>query len=133
VVVGAEPVLRAAGVANRCQVVGGDLFDAIPHGGGAYVLKAILHDWDDEQAAAILRTCPRIIGLNGKLLVIEREISPSNEGAEAKFSHLGMLVITGGRERTHDEWAGLFAVGGFRLVDATTTEAGRSIIEGMPA
>jgi precorrin-6B methylase 2 len=133
VVAGAEEVLRAFGVADRCQVVGGDFFEAVPSGGDAHVLKFILHDWEDEQATAILRTCRRAIAPKGKLLVIESEISPPNEGATDKILDLTMLVHTGGRERTREEWAALFAAAGFRLVGATPTEAQVSIIEGVPA
>ncbi len=133
VVAGAEQVLRDAGVADRCQVVGGDFFEAVPDGGDAYVLKSILHDWEDEQARAIVRTCRRAVGPNGKLLVIEREISPPNEGPRAKFLDLQMMVGAGGRERTHEEWAALFAAGGFRLERVTPTEAWVSVIEGVPA
>jgi len=133
VVAGAARVLEAAGVADRCQVVGGDFFEALPDGGDAHVLKFILHDWEDAQATAILRTCRRAIAPNGKLLVIDTEISPPNEGAPGKFRDLTMLVHPGGRERTREEWTGLFAAGGFRLVQATPTEAGLSVIEGVPA
>lgn len=133
VVAGSEPVLRAAGVADRCQVVGGDFFEALPDGGDAHVLKFILHDWEDAQATAILRTCRRAIAPNGKLLVIDSEISPPNEGPLGKFRDLNMLVHPGGRERTRKEWMALFAAGGFRLVRATPTEASLSIIEGDPA
>ena len=132
VVVGAEDVLRAFGVADRCQVVGGDFFDGVPSGGDAYLLKFILHDWEDDRATAILRNCRRAIAPDGRLLVIESEISPPNEGATAKFLDLTMLVHTGGRERTHDEWVALFAAAGFRLVGAMPTEAQVSIIEGVP-
>jgi precorrin-6B methylase 2 len=133
VVAGAEQLLRAFGVADRCQVVGGDFFEAVPSGGDAYVLKFILHDWEDEQATAILQTCRRAIAPTGRLLVIESEISPPNEGATDKFLDLTMLVHTGGRERTREEWVALFATAGFRLVSATPTEAQVSIIEGVPA
>lgn len=132
VVAGAGPVLRAAGVAERCQAVGGDFFEAVPDGGDAYVLKSILHDWEDEQATAILRTCRRAIGPGGKLLVIEREISPPNEGARAKFGDLQMMVGAGGRERTREEWTSLFAAGGFRLMGVTPTENSWRVIEGVP-
>lgn len=131
VVTGAEQVLRKAGIANRCQVVGGDFFEAVPDGGDAYVLKSILHDWEDEQARIILRNCRRVIGPNGKLLVIEQEISPPNEGTRGKFSDLNMLVRTGGQERTREEWVALFATGGFRLMGVIPTET-LSVIEGIP-
>ena len=80
-----------------------------------------------------MRTYRRAVRLNVKLLVIERQISPPNEGAAAKFGDLNMLVGPGGRERTREEWTGLFATGGFRLVGATPTEAGLSVIEGVQA
>jgi O-methyltransferase/methyltransferase family protein len=133
VVAGAEEVLRAAGVGDRCKVIGGDFFDAVPRGGDAYLLKFILHDWEDEKATAILRNCRRAIVPKGRLLVIEGEVSPPNEGATIKFLDLTMLVHTGGQERTREEWAALFAAAGFRLVGATPTEVQVSIIEGVPA
>ena len=105
----------------------------MPSGGDAYVLKFVLHDWEDGPAGAILRNCRRAIAPKGRLLVIESEISPPNEGAVGKFLDLTMLVHTGGQERTREEWATLFAAAGFRLVGATPTEAQVSIIEGVPA
>lgn len=132
VVAGAEQMLRAFGVVDRCQIVGGDFFKTVPDGGDAYVLKFILHDWEDEQATAVLRNCRRAMTPNGRLLVIESEIGPPNEGATAKFLDLTMLVHTGGRERTRDEWMALFGAAGFRLEGATPTEAQVSIIEGVP-
>ncbi len=132
VVAGTEQALRDYGVADRCRIVGGDFFEAVPSGGDAYLLKFILHDWEDEQATAILRSCRRAMAPKSKLLVIESEISPPNEGATDKFLDLTMLVHTGGRERTREEWMALFAAGGFRLVGATRTEAQVSIIEGVP-
>jgi hypothetical protein len=132
VVAGAEPVLRAAGVADRCQVVGGDFFEALPRGGDAHMLKFILHDWEDKEATAILRNCRRALPPDGTLLVIDSEIGPPNEDALNKFRDLIMLVHPGGRERTREEWAALFAAAGFRLVGATPTESGLSVIEGVP-
>ncbi len=132
VVASAEPVLRAAGVADRCQVVGGDFFEALPNGADAHLMKWILHDWEDSDATAILRNCRRAIAPNGRLLVVDSELSPANEGALNKFRDLTMLVVTGGRERTRKEWAALFAAGGFRLTGSTPTESGLNVIEGVP-
>lgn len=132
VVAGSEAVLRSAGVADRCQIVGGNFFEALPGGGDVYLLKLILHDWADAQATAILRSCRRAVAPTGTLLVIEHEIAAPNEGAQGKFVDLTMLVHPGGRERTLEEWAVLFAAGGFRLVRAIPTEAGLSVIEGVP-
>jgi O-methyltransferase domain/Dimerisation domain len=130
VVVGAGPVLEAAGVADRCRVVGGSFFDAVPAGGDAYILKSIIHDWDDEEAVAILRVCRRA---GGVVLLIERVVGPPNEDPATKFLDLNMLVMPGGRERTLDEYAALFEASGFSLVGETPTEGGTSVIEGAPA
>jgi hypothetical protein len=132
VVFGAEPVLRAAGVADRCRVVGGSFFDAVPAGGDAYLLKAILHDWADEPALAILRNCRRAVAADGTLLVIERLVGPLNEDPGAKFSDLNMLVSPGGQERTRAEYAALLAAAGFQLVDAIPTASGLYLIVGRP-
>lgn len=132
VVAGAGDVLRAAGVADRCDVVGGDFFEDVPSGGDGYVLKSILHDWEDNEAIAILQACRRAVRAGGALLVIEREIGPPNDGPVSKFSDLNMMVAAGGRERTREEWADLFVAGGFRLV-AVTAAGTWSIIEGVPA
>jgi hypothetical protein len=132
VVAGAETVLGAAGVAERCRVVGGSFFEAVPEGGDAYLLKYVLHDWADEEAVAILRACRRASGLDAALLVLERVVPPPNEGWNIKFSDLNMLVGPGGRERTREEFAELFAAAGFRLVGVTAAGP-LSVIQGMPA
>ncbi|HLJ60833.1 MAG TPA: methyltransferase [bacterium] len=133
VVARAEQTLRAAGVAGRCQVVGGNFFEAIPAGGDAYVLQYVLHDREDEQARAILQVCRHATGQDGKLLVIEREIGPPNEGAGTKFMDLNMMVSPAGCERTRQEWTTLFAEAGFQLVGACPVDDGFRIIEGVPA
>jgi hypothetical protein len=133
VVAGAAEVLGAAGVADRCRVVGGSFFGGIPPGGDAYVLKAIVHDWEDEESIAILGGCRSAIPVGGALLVIERLLGPPNADPATKLMDLNMLVAPGGRERTVDEFESLFAAAGFRLVGATPTAAGLSVIEGVPA
>lgn len=130
VVAGARSILEAARVADRCEVVGGTFFEAVPAGGDAYVLKAVLHDWGDADCVRILRTCRRGMADGAALLVIEREVGPPNAAPDGKFSDLNMLVATGGRERTTPEYAALFAAGGFRLVGATPTSIGVAVFEG---
>lgn len=132
VVEGAEHVLKAAGVADRCRIVAGSFFEGVPNGGDAYTLKFVLHNWADEEAVAILRMCRRAIAPDGALLAIEREVGPPNEDPRVKLGDLNMLVGPGGRERTRKEFEALFAAGGFRLVGATPTQAQISIIEGVP-
>src|SRR2546430_1581186 len=70
----AKEVLQGAGVADRCELVGGDFFQEVPSGGDAYVLKVVLHDWDDERARRILSNCRKAMGEDGRLLVVERVI-----------------------------------------------------------
>lgn len=133
VVAGAPQVLEEAGVADRCRVESGSFFEAVPEGGDAYLLKAIVHDWEDAEAVEILRVCRRAMPLEGTLLVVERVLDPPNQGAETKFSDLNMLVAPGGRERTLGEFQALFESAGFRLRDRTPTAGPLAVIAGMPA
>lgn len=132
VVAGAKPVLEAAGVLDRCQIVGGSFFETVPTGGDAYILKAILHDWDDDRCVQILRRCRRGMTPGAALLVVEQEIGRPNEGTVAKFSDLNMLVAPGGQERTAEEFGALFAAADLRFVEATPSASGVSVIEGAP-
>lgn len=131
VVAGAAPVLAAAGVAERCAVVGGSFFDEVPAGGDAYVLKAILHDWEDEPCVQILRTCRRAMAEGTALLVIERELGQPNQAPDAKFSDLNMLVGPMGRERTPAEYTALLAAAGFRCVGFTPSPVGTGVLEAV--
>jgi len=133
VVAGVGDLLRKAGVADRCAVVGGSFFERVPEGGDAYLLKAILHDWEDDAAIAILQACRRAIRPGRRLLVLERLIAPPNEMPDAKFSDLNMMVSPGGQERTREEFAALFAAAQFRLVGVAPTGTRLSVIEGLPA
>lgn len=134
VVTGAKGVLEAAGVAHRSEILSGDFFEAVPAGAAAYVLKSIVHDWDDPQAEAILRNCRRVMSPDGRVLLIERVIPPGNEFHPSKLGDLLMFVMYGGRERTAEEFEKLYARAGLRLTSITSTPAaGRSIIEGVPS
>ena len=133
VVAGAGPLLAGAGLADRCEVVAGSFFDAVPEGGDAYLLKATLHDWEDEPAAAILRSCRRAMADGAALLVVERELGPPNETPDSKFSDLNMLVGPEGRERSAEQFAALFAAAGFRFVGVTPSAVGTGVFEGVPA
>jgi len=129
VVAGADELLSGAGVSDRCSIVGGSFFESAP-AADAYLLKHILHDWNDDDCARILRTLRNAAPAHARLLVIERVVGPPNEDADTKLSDLNMLVGPGGIERTRDEFAELFATGGWRLVDAH--DAGpRHVIEGV--
>ncbi len=107
--------LERAGVLDRCDIIGGSFFDGVPAGADIYVMKAILHDWEDAESTAILRAISAVIPADGALLVVERVIGPPNEDLEGKLSDLHMLVMPGGRERTEAEWRALHDAGGFAL------------------
>lgn len=115
VVSGATALLERAGVADRCRMVGGNFFESVPQGGDAYVLRAVIHDWDDDSAVRILTVVRQALAANSKVLLVERVVAPPNEGRDAKFSDLNMLVSPGGRERTREEFAALLEASGLRL------------------
>jgi hypothetical protein len=117
----------------RCEVVGGSFFDGpIPASADAYLLKAVLHDWEDADALRILRMCRGAVPSNAVVLVIERDLGAPNENADAKLSDLNMMVGPGGRERTREEFAALFAAGGFALERVIPTGIALSVFEGRP-
>jgi hypothetical protein len=124
--------LSAAGVAERCRLVAGSFFEAVPAGADLYVLKDIVHDWDDDRAVAILRTVRAAVPDSGRLGVIERVIPAGDAPAPGKLVDVTMLLITGGRERTRDEYASLLGAGGFRLETIDTTPAGTDVMFAKP-
>jgi SAM-dependent methyltransferase len=131
VVADARGFIEKAGIAGRCELVGGSFFERVPSGGDAYLLKSVLHDWYDEDVERILKVCHAAMRPGAVLLVLERLLAPPNEGAEGKFSDLNMLVAPGGRERTREEWDAVLRAGGFKLQGVTPVysfavlEAGR--------
>jgi hypothetical protein len=104
----------------------------VPRGADAYLLKWILHDWHDTASADILRSCRRAMSPTSRLLIVEHVIGPPNVSPEGKFMDLTMMALTGGRERTHEEFAALLAGAGFRLLSVTPTATGLSVIEAVP-
>lgn len=133
VVEGAKSKLAESGVADRCEIVGGDFFQAVPPGADAIIMKWIIHDWNDEQSMAIMKTCQRALPENGKLILVEAVVPPGDEMHFAKFIDLNMLVMTGGRERTEEEFRQLYEAAGFRLNRIVPTESPFSVIEGVKA
>ena len=130
VVARAGSVLRTAGVADRCETVSGSFFEGVPGGGDAYLLKAVLHDWSDDASISILLRCRQAIDPNGKLIVIERVIAPPNEGPE-ESSAISTCLLSGGQERTSEEFDVLFTAAGFRLTNVISTGTRWRVIEGM--
>jgi len=111
----AKTFVGESGVADRCELVSGDFFKAVPASANIYLLKSILHDWYDPEASAILKVVRAAARPDSVLLVIDGIIAGPNEGAPAKLGDLNMMVAAGGRERTREEWEKLFASTGWRL------------------
>jgi hypothetical protein len=125
-------MLERRGVADRCEVVSGSFFDAVPAGADAYILSHVLHDWPETQCEAILGNVRRAIPAGGRLLVIEPLLTPGSDSDVAKFLDVIALAITGGRHRTLDEHRELLGRGGFRMTRAIPC-TGVSILESEPA
>lgn len=133
VVEGAAPILEEAGVAERCARVGGDFFSPPLPSGDVYTLRQIIHDWDDERSVIILRHCAQAMAADGKVLVIEAIIPPGNEPSRIKFLDLQMLVMTGGQQRTEEEYRQLYAAAGLHLTRVIPAGSEFSIVEGVRA
>jgi O-methyltransferase domain/Dimerisation domain len=133
VVEGAGPELKRAGVAERCEVVGGSFFESVPEGGDAYLMKTIIHDWNDDDALKILANIRSAIASNGKLLLLESALPERASSDIGMLIDLEMLVAVGGKERTRAEWANLLDRAGFRLNRVVETATPVSIIEAVPA
>jgi hypothetical protein len=133
----ARQEIAASGLAERCRAIGGDFFVEVPNDADAYVLKHVIHDWDDARARAILANCRRAMRRSGKLLLVEGvyppQIDASLESRGAAANDVNMLVSTGGRQRSETEFRSLYADAGFRLTRIVPTPARASVVEGVPA
>ena len=124
-------IIQSRRLEGRCECVDCDFFNGIPEGSDIYLMSNILHDWSDEQCGIILRNCKKAMKRESRLLIVEMIIPPGNEPSVAKLLDLEMLVITGGRERTEDEFNNLLESSGFRLLRIIPTKENVCIIEGL--
>ena len=131
VISGAENMLATHGVADRCELVGGNFFESVPAGGDAYILKHIIHDWNDEECLTILGHCHAGMPVGGRVLIVEMVIPEANVHSVSKFLDLQMLVFLTGRELTADEYRGLLGRAGFQLTRVVPTQSAYSVIEGV--
>ncbi len=133
----ARKKVEGAGLADRCDVAGGSFFASVPAGADAYLLKHVIHDWNDERAAAILRSVRSALPPGGKLLIVEgvypARIDTGLEGRGAAANDVNMLVCTGGRQRSEQDFRELYTATGFRLTRIVPTPARVSVIEGEGA
>jgi len=127
---GAKLAIQNAGLSARCRVVPCDFFEHVPAQGDLYVLAHVLHDWSDERCLQILANCRKAMPSHGKLLLVEALLLEGNQPDRLKWLDLEMLVLTsGGRERSEQEYRRLLAAAGFELTRTLVTGGSRSIIE----
>lgn len=130
----AKQRIATAGLADRCQVLSGSFFDAIPRGADAYLLKEVLIDWNDERATTILKNCHAAMPAHGQVLIVEgvypSRIDQSAESRRATANDVLMLVCMGGRQRSEEEFRDLLTASGFRLTRVVPTAAPVCVIQG---
>ncbi|HKN01853.1 MAG TPA: methyltransferase [Candidatus Binataceae bacterium] len=132
----AKRKIAESGLESRCEAASGDFFKEVPAGADVYLLKHVIHDWNDEDAVAILKTCHRAMsGTNAKLLIVEgiypARIDQSLESRGSAFNDVNMLVCTGGRQRSEAEFRALYQAAGFKLTRIVPTAARVCVIEGV--
>ncbi len=129
----ARGLIKASGLENRCELVAGDVFESFPSGGDAYIIKNLIHDYDDERALKLLKNCRNAIAQNQLLLVVEMIIPPGNEPSLGKIVDVEALIMTAGAiERTEAQYRELLEAAGFKLAKVISTRSPMSIIEAVP-
>ena len=126
-----------AGLAERCEIIGGDIVASLPEGGTAYVLSEVIHDWEDDGAIAILESCHRAMKGKAKLLLVERILPARVEQSVALqraafILDVHMMATTGGRERTESEYRALLDAAGFRVSKILPTQSEMNVVECVP-
>lgn len=134
VIEGAANRIAELNLTRRCSTVAGDFFQSVPSA-DAYIMRHIIHDWDDEHALLILKNCHQAMAKTGarKLLVVEMILPTANEPHPSLFLDIEMLMFPGGRERTEQEYAALLERAGFRLTRVIPTRSPNCLIEAVPA
>jgi len=129
-------LLREAGVTSRCEIAAGDMFESVPAGADAYILSRVIHDWDDERSKEILSTCRAAMPSTATLLLLERvlpDVAARSAENQGRFlGDINMLVRTGGRERTAEEFRVLLATAKFELIRVVPTSTEISVVEAVP-
>jgi SAM-dependent methyltransferase len=137
-IAGAAIKLNAIGLAERCELIAGDLLEAVPPGADAYVLQSVLHGYDDDNARRILQNCRAVIPPAGRLLILEVVLPTKVDQADPAvekmlMADLNMLAVTGGRERSEAEWSRLLASAGFELSRVNSVSGPTaSVLEAAP-
>jgi hypothetical protein len=127
----ASELLKQRGVEDRVEIIGGNFFETVPPNGDAYLLKFILHDWNDEQSLVILKNIASAMNNTAKLLIVEGVLLTGNELQLGKLLDINMLVMTGGMERTEEQYRQLLNAAGLTLIKVYTTPSPMNIIEAI--
>jgi orsellinic acid C2-O-methyltransferase len=133
----AQSVVKERGVADRCEVIAGNFFEAIPQGGDAYITKWVIHNWSDEDARKILRNVRSVIPRDGRLIICDRVIPERITDGDPVLQYntlmdVNMLVNITGRERTEGEFRELLRASGFKMSSVRSVPSGFGIVEGTP-
>jgi len=129
VIESAKERLKGDASAGRCSLVAGNFFESVPAGADAYVMCGVIHDWDDDHSITILRNCHRAMSDSSRLLIVESVVPAGNETCSSKFLDLNMMVMSGGRERSREQFRDLFVAAGFELTSIVPTVARLSVLE----
>jgi hypothetical protein len=124
--------LAERGLDTRCAFVGQSFFDPLPAGGDAYVLRRVVHDWGDDDAVLILRRCADAAGPHGRVVVIESHGTSGDDPAMFAEMNLRMLVLSGGRERTVEDYVAIAAEAGLDVADVHRTPLRHVILDCTP-
>ncbi|MGC0313988.1 methyltransferase [Kitasatospora acidiphila] len=128
-----RPKVEAAGLADRLELVAGSFFEKVPGGADLYTMKWVLHDWDDQACIEILKTTRRAMPEGARLLVVDTVVPDGDDFSLSKILDLNMMVLSGGQERTAEEFRALLAAAGFTLTRIVPTASPSSVVEAVPA
>jgi len=132
VIEGTRPLVEAAGLTDRCELIAGDCLESVPSGGNAYILMFVVHNWDDERAIKILKNCHQAMAEDGRLLLVEMIMPKGNDPFIGKLVDIESLLITpGGYERTESQYRSLLSAAGFKVTKIIPTQTANSIIEAV--
>ena len=123
--------LAAAGVLDRCELIGGNFLQSVPAGADAYITKRILMDWNDEDCVKLLRLCRDAMTKDGRVLTVIAVLPPGNQPHPGKIIDIFMMIQLKGRERTAEEFSDLYKRAGLKLTRIVHNPSALSIIEGQ--
>lgn len=133
VIEAARPRVERTAVADRCELVAGDFFQSVPKGADFYVMRSVIHNWNDDQVIAILKNCRAAMAEGGKVVMIEVVVSPESTPRFGEILDLQMQLFTSGRERTADELRWLYGQAGLRMTRIVPTTSFMQVVEAVPA